>query len=355
MSGRSFGASRWRAFRQILLPALYPYVITAMRIGLVHAIRAMVVAEMFIIVGYGGLIYRSGLSTSTAPLLALLVTLMLVGVIGERAVTWRSAHDRPLVRAASRLGKRNTGVNFEEEEERWLTRRDALKAAAAAGLSPFVPAFAQGEAAVEGQPAGLCARHPRAHDRGAARHHAGHGLCAGDERLDQIRTLTQTLIAGAAELGETDSITVMSAVEQGADLKIVGLWYMHTSLVFLVNADKVREFKDLEKPDNIVAINGKGDITHVMLLGPLIKRGVDVKKLNIVEIGGSGARMQALQSGRVAAVPVHFDQAAEVAKKGNFKILLEPWKEYGAWINEIWACQRRWLKKKENERRSSTS
>jgi ABC-type nitrate/sulfonate/bicarbonate transport system permease component len=78
--GRSFGASRWRAFRAVLLPALYPYVLTAMRIGLVHAIRAMVVAEMFIIVGYGGLIYRAGLATSTAPLLALLFTLMLVGV-----------------------------------------------------------------------------------------------------------------------------------------------------------------------------------------------------------------------------------------------------------------------------------
>jgi ABC-type nitrate/sulfonate/bicarbonate transport system permease component len=81
--GRSFGANRWRAFRQILLPALYPYVITAMRIGLVHAIRAMIVAEMFIIVGYGGLIYRAGLSLSTAPLLALLVTLMLVGVLAN--------------------------------------------------------------------------------------------------------------------------------------------------------------------------------------------------------------------------------------------------------------------------------
>ena len=78
--GRSFGASRWKAFRAVLLPALYPYVLTAMRIGLVHAIRAMVVAEMFIIVGYGGMIYRAGLSISTAPLLALLLTLMLVGV-----------------------------------------------------------------------------------------------------------------------------------------------------------------------------------------------------------------------------------------------------------------------------------
>jgi NitT/TauT family transport system permease protein len=81
--GRSFGASRWSRLRCILLPALYPYVITAMRIGLVHAIRAMVVAEMFVIVGYGGLIYRSGLSVSTAPLLALLVTLMVVGVIAN--------------------------------------------------------------------------------------------------------------------------------------------------------------------------------------------------------------------------------------------------------------------------------
>lgn len=81
--GRSFGASPWRALRDILLPALYPYVITAMRIGLVHAIRAMVVAEMFIIVGYGGLIYRAGLATSTAPLLSLLVTLMIVGVIAN--------------------------------------------------------------------------------------------------------------------------------------------------------------------------------------------------------------------------------------------------------------------------------
>ncbi len=170
------------------------------------------------------------------------------------------------------------------------------------------------------------------------------------QRLDQIRTLTQTLIAGAAEVGETDSITVMSAVEQGADLKIIGLWYLQTSLVFLANADKIRDFKDLEKPENIVAVNGKGDITYVMLLGPLLKRGVDIKKVNVVEIGGSGARMQALLSGRVQAVPVHFDQAAEVAKKGNYKILVEPWKEYSPWINEIWACGGAWLKKKENER-----
>src|SRR5262245_55838117 len=230
------------------------------------------------------------------------------------------------------------------------TRRDALKAAAAAGLMSFVPAYAQAKRPLKVNLLGFALGIHVPTTAALLDIMPTMGYAPETQRLDQIRTLTQTLIAGAAELGETDSITVMSAVEQGADLKIVGLWYMHTSLVFLVNADKVREFKDLEKGENIVAINGKGDITHVMLLGPLLKRGVDVKKLNIVEIGGSGARMQALQSGRVAAVPVHFDQAAELAKKGNFKVLLEPWKEYGAWINEIWACSGAWLKKKENER-----
>lgn len=170
------------------------------------------------------------------------------------------------------------------------------------------------------------------------------------QRLEQIRTVTQTLVAGAAEFGQTDPITTLRAVEAGADLKMVAYWYKNTSLVFLVNADKVKEFKDLEKPDTVIAINTKGDITEVMLIGPLIKRGVDPKKLQIVEIGGSGGRLRALLSGRVHAVPVHFDQAAEVTKQGNFKILLQPWKEYETWINEVWVVNGGWLKSKANER-----
>lgn len=169
-------------------------------------------------------------------------------------------------------------------------------------------------------------------------------------RLDQIRTLTQTLIAGAAEVGETDPITVLSAVEAGADLKIIGYFYLNTSLVFVANAERVREFRDLERPDVTVAVNGKGDVTHVMLAGPLLRRGVDLRRVNVIEIGGSGARMRALLAKRVDAVPMHFDQAAQVAAQGNFRVLLEPWKEYRAWINEVWAVNGAWLRRPENQR-----
>lgn len=105
--GRSFGAGRWQAFWKILLPALYPYLITAARIGLVHAIRAMVVAEMFIIVGYGGLLHNAGYSVSTAPLLGLLLTLMLLGIaanfllqqVARLLAPWYEERVAPLGRA----------------------------------------------------------------------------------------------------------------------------------------------------------------------------------------------------------------------------------------------------------------
>lgn len=94
--GRAFAASPIQIFWKVILPALYPYLITGARIGLVHAIRAMVVAEMYVIVGYGGLIHKTGLQASTAPLLGLLLTLMVVSLlantslrlVGKRLAPW---------------------------------------------------------------------------------------------------------------------------------------------------------------------------------------------------------------------------------------------------------------------------
>ena len=96
---RSFAATRVDQYRKVILPALFPYLITGARLGLVHAIRAMVVAEMFIITGYGGLIFQTGLDISTAPILAYLVTIMIVSIgtniilrrIGQKMAPWYEA------------------------------------------------------------------------------------------------------------------------------------------------------------------------------------------------------------------------------------------------------------------------
>ena len=96
---RSFGATKVDQYKKVILPALFPYLITGARLGLVHAIRAMVVAEMFIITGYGGLIFQTGLDISTAPILAYLATIMAVSIgtnlilrrIGQGVAPWYEA------------------------------------------------------------------------------------------------------------------------------------------------------------------------------------------------------------------------------------------------------------------------
>jgi NitT/TauT family transport system substrate-binding protein len=169
-------------------------------------------------------------------------------------------------------------------------------------------------------------------------------------RLNQVRLVTQTLVAAAAEIGETDLPTVLAAAEAGADLKIVGKLYDSTSLVLLVNADTVRDYADLAKPETRVAIGARGEITHVLLLAPLLRRGISVDRTTIVEVPGSGTRVSALLSKRIDAAHVHFDQAQELMKRGPFKVLIEPWKDFPGWINEVWAVPGAWLRKAENER-----
>lgn len=96
---RSFDTGRIDVYKKVVLPALFPYLITGARLGLVHAIRAMVVAEMFVIVGYGGLIFQTGQDLSTSPILAYLVTIMIVSIganlvlqwIGRRIAPWYDA------------------------------------------------------------------------------------------------------------------------------------------------------------------------------------------------------------------------------------------------------------------------
>ncbi len=232
----------------------------------------------------------------------------------------------------------------------YLSRRRVLKTAAAASVVPALAARASEKTPLRINLLGYALGIHMPTTAAVFDMLPGMGYTPQTRRMDQMRTLTQTLVAGAADLGETDPITTMSAVESGADLKIIGLWYRSTDLVYVANADHVHELKDLTNPNNIVAVNDKGDITDVMMVGTLLKQGIDPNKVQIVEIGGSGARMHALLSGRVQAVPVHFDQAADVAKQGNFKILFKPWVEFPNWVNEVWVTRGDWLSKKENQR-----
>ncbi len=170
------------------------------------------------------------------------------------------------------------------------------------------------------------------------------------DRISRLETITQAVLSGSAEVGTGDAISTLRAVEAGADLRIIGNCFMNTSLVFVANAGTVRTDKDLEKTGVTVAVNSLGDFTHVMLIQPLRKRGIDLNKVNVISMGGSGTRLRALIAGRVDAVPLHFDQVQELVATGKYRILIEPWVEFDNFLGETWMVSSTWLAKPDNRR-----
>jgi len=231
-----------------------------------------------------------------------------------------------------------------------LSRRETLKLAAGATVLPVGPSRAANPIPLRvnllGYGLGIHMPTTAALFEGMPRL----GYAPEAHRIEQMQTLTQTLVAGTVDLGEADPITTLSAAEAGADLKVIGLWYRSTDLVFVVDANRVRTLEDLTNPRNLTAVNNKGDISDVMLIGVLLKHGLDPDKVQLAEIGGSGARVHGLLAGRVQAVAVHLDQAADLAKHGDFQILFKPWIELPGWVNELWVTRASWLNNKANQR-----
>ncbi len=167
----------------------------------------------------------------------------------------------------------------------------------------------------------------------------------------KIPQIVQQVVAGASDLGDGDIASTLAAAEAGADIKIIGLSYNNCSQVVVVNQSKVKNLEAIAEKGGTIAVSGIGDFMQVMLLGALAKRKIDAKKITFIEMGSSGDRARALLAGRVDAVPMQLEQAAELQKKdANFIILVKPWEEFGDWYSAVLMATSTWLKKPENQR-----
>lgn len=96
---RSFGASRWQVVRFGLLPESLPFIFTALRVGAVRSVNAMITAELFLAtVNLGAIMKQGAVRFGSAAVLAVLVVLCLLGLsvqelillVERRVCAWRS-------------------------------------------------------------------------------------------------------------------------------------------------------------------------------------------------------------------------------------------------------------------------
>lgn len=84
---QAFGASTREIFQKVIIPHVIPYILTAVRLGLGRAIKGMVLAELLITsTGLGALVDEYRTYFDTPSLMALLLSLMLMGVIATEMV-----------------------------------------------------------------------------------------------------------------------------------------------------------------------------------------------------------------------------------------------------------------------------
>jgi NitT/TauT family transport system permease protein len=80
--GNAFAADERQTFVKIILPAVVPYVMTGLRLGIGRSIIGMVVAEFFTaITGLGALIVKYGNQYDTASMFVPILVLMLLGIL----------------------------------------------------------------------------------------------------------------------------------------------------------------------------------------------------------------------------------------------------------------------------------
>lgn len=90
--GQSFAADRMKMFFKVMIPASLPFLLTAVRIGIVRAINAMITAELFFAtVNLGAHMEEASAMFDAPAMLAVVFLLALFGLGAQEGIKWAEA------------------------------------------------------------------------------------------------------------------------------------------------------------------------------------------------------------------------------------------------------------------------
>ncbi|NJD27411.1 MAG: ABC transporter permease subunit [Chloroflexi bacterium] len=105
-TARSFGASRRQVIVKIALPSVVPFMFAGIRLGYGFAIKGMVIAELWVLGGTGGLLADLALQRELDRYFAIALIIALVGVAGSSIIRTLERHITPWGAGAMRTTER---------------------------------------------------------------------------------------------------------------------------------------------------------------------------------------------------------------------------------------------------------
>lgn len=89
---RSFGASRVRVLRRVILPGALPLILSGLNIGVSRGVKGMINGELFIaLVGLGALIRRYGSRFDAEGVFGVLVFVAIIALVAAAVAAWTEA------------------------------------------------------------------------------------------------------------------------------------------------------------------------------------------------------------------------------------------------------------------------
>jgi NitT/TauT family transport system substrate-binding protein len=130
----------------------------------------------------------------------------------------------------------------------------------------------------------------------------------------------RSVVAGAADVYIGSLPSVVTAVQNTeAPVEVIAVNAQATDYVILAEND-IETIDDLE--GKTIAVNTPGSAGDTIMKLALEAEGFDIESPEYVVIGGTGARVAALQAGQVQATVAHLVTAEAAIQTGNFHALL---------------------------------
>lgn len=118
----------------------------------------------------------------------------------------------------------------------------------------------------------------------------------------------RALLARAVDVSDVETALILSAVGNGADLKVIGTHCQGLHFALYAKKD-VKSLKEIQGKS--FGISGIGGLPHVVILALLERQSLDPSKVNLLTVGGTGARLKSLIAGKIDATLGEFSPTVE--------------------------------------------
>lgn len=166
------------------------------------------------------------------------------------------------------------------------------------------------------------------------------GVTVEAVEFDAAPDAVRAMASGDADVLNTSPLPIMQFIqESGGGLEVITAELLNTDYLLVTTPD-VTEIEDLA--GKRIGISEPGDISDTLTRLVLENAGFDMESAEIVQIGGTSARIAALTAGEIAAGAAHAADGLAAVEAADLNSLVQYWDYIDSYAQRFMAVTPEW-------------